>query len=188
MGKAYSFVRSSGSILNSDQRSDLKKLCFFDINWLNLEHRPTAFKWEKPRFLCEWLAKFSTLIDYVLARVSTIFCSRYWRNSLYWYIIQRKTTLVKTMASTIHYIGRIAVSEVEDRIIYMLFKIMFDYYMDTGCKFAYKHFKSIKPTHKSVGGKDVWYAKRQQFVFSWSGHIFIFHFRCLVKSWVTLVL
>lgn len=70
------------------------------------------------------------------------------------------------MASTIHYIGRIAVSEVEDRIIYMLFKIMFDYYMNTGCKFAYKHFKSIKPTHKSVGGKDVWYAKRQQFVFS----------------------
>lgn len=38
--------------------------------------------------------------------------------------------------------------------------------MDTGCKFAYKHFKSIKPTHESVGGKDVWYAKRQQFVFS----------------------
>lgn len=73
MGKAYSFVRSSDSILNSDQRSDLKKLCFFDINWLNLEHRPTAFKREKPRFLCEWLAKFSTLIDYVLARVSTIF-------------------------------------------------------------------------------------------------------------------
>lgn len=47
------------------------------------------------------------------------------------------------MASTIHYIGRIAVSEVEDRIIYMLFKIMFDYYMDTGCKFAYKHFKVL---------------------------------------------
>lgn len=90
MGKAYSIVRSSGSILNSDQRSDLKKLCFFDINWLNLEHRPTAFKREKPRFLCEWLAKFSTLIDYVLARVSTIFCSRYWRNSLYWYIISTK--------------------------------------------------------------------------------------------------
>lgn len=64
------------------------------------------------------------------------------------------------MVSIIYYIGWIVVFEVEDRIIYMLFKIMFDYYMDIGCKFVYKYFKSIKFIYKFVGGKDVWYVKR----------------------------